>query len=50
MASFLFGVGKFNVISLAIQILLLVTIGLLGSYLPAKRASSIEPVQALRHD
>ena len=50
MASFLFGVGSFNVITLAIQILLLVVIGILGSYLPAKRASSIEPVQALRHD
>ena len=50
MAHFLFGVGSFNVITLAAQILLLVIIGILGSYLPAKRASSIEPVQALRHD
>ena len=50
MASFLFGVGSFNVITLAIQILMLVIIGILGSYLPAKRASSIEPVQALRHE
>ena len=50
MASFLFGVGSFNVITLAGQIVLLVIIGILGSYLPAKRASSIEPVQALRHD
>lgn len=50
MAHFLFGVGSFNVITLAFQILLLVVIGVLGSYLPAKRASSIEPVQALRHD
>jgi putative ABC transport system permease protein len=50
MASFLWGVGRFNVITLAVQILLLVTIGLLGSYLPAKRASSIQPIQALRHD
>lgn len=48
MASFLYGVGKFNVITLTVQIVLLVSIGLLGSYLPAKRASSIEPVQALR--
>jgi ABC-type antimicrobial peptide transport system permease subunit len=50
MASFLFGVGKFNLITLGFQILLLVTIGLLGSYVPARRASSIQPVQALRHD
>jgi putative ABC transport system permease protein len=50
MASFLFGVGSFNVVTLAGQILLLVIVGILGSYLPAKRASSIEPVQALRHD
>jgi putative ABC transport system permease protein len=48
MASFLYGVGKFNVVTLAIQILMLVFIGLLGSYIPAKRASSIQPVQALR--
>jgi putative ABC transport system permease protein len=50
MASFLWGVGRFNVITLAVQILLLVIIGLVGSYLPAKRASSIQPIQALRHD
>jgi putative ABC transport system permease protein len=50
MASFLFGVGRFNVVTLAIQILMLVIIGLLGSYLPARRASSIQPVQALRQE
>ncbi len=50
MASFLWGVGRFNPITLAVQILLLVFIGLLGSYLPAKRASSIQPVQALRQE
>jgi len=50
MAHFLFGVGSFNVVTLGLQILLLVVIGILGSYLPAKRASSIEPVIALRHD
>ncbi len=50
MAHFLWGVGRFNVITLAVQILLLVFIGLLGSYLPARRASSIQPVQALRQE
>jgi ABC-type antimicrobial peptide transport system permease subunit len=50
MASFLWGVGSFNVITLVGQVVLLVVVGILGSYLPAKRASSIEPVQALRHE
>jgi putative ABC transport system permease protein len=50
MASFLWGVGSFNAITLMGQILLLVIVGILGSYLPARRASRIEPVQALRHD
>ena len=50
MASFLWGVGSFNMITLLGQILLLVLVGILGSYIPAKRASSVEPVQALRHD
>jgi putative ABC transport system permease protein len=50
MASFLWGVGSFNVITLLGQILLLVIVGIMGSYIPAKRASSIEPVQALRHE
>lgn len=50
MASFLFGVGSFNVVTLAGQILLLVVVGIMGSYIPAKRASSVEPVQALRHE
>jgi ABC-type antimicrobial peptide transport system permease subunit len=43
-------VGSLNVITLAGQVLLLVIVGIMGSYIPAKRASSIEPMHALRHD
>ena len=50
MASLLWGVGAFSVATLFGQILLLVIVGILGSYVPAKRASSVAPVQALRHD
>ena len=50
MASFLWGVGSFNVITLLGQVLLLVVVGIMGSYIPARRASSVEPVQALRHE
>jgi ABC-type antimicrobial peptide transport system permease subunit len=50
MASFLWGVGSLNFIALLGQVLLLVVVSILGSYIPAKRASDIEPVQALRHE
>jgi putative ABC transport system permease protein len=48
MASFLWGVGRFNLLAMAGQILLLVAVGLISSYVPAMRASTINPVQALQ--
>ncbi|HZU21858.1 MAG TPA: FtsX-like permease family protein, partial [Terriglobales bacterium] len=48
--SMLFGVSLYNIPTVAVACALLGTLVLLASYLPARRAISIEPVQALRED
>lgn len=50
MASLLFGVRAHDPITFAAVTLALVCVALLASYLPARRAASIEPMVALRHD
>ena len=47
---FLFGVGQVDPPTLAIIAVVVVTCGVLGSYLPARRATRIDPLEALRHD
>ncbi|MDR5729183.1 MAG: FtsX-like permease family protein [Terriglobia bacterium] len=46
--SFLYGVGKHDPLTLAIVPLLLLLCGLVSAIVPARRAASIDPMQALR--
>jgi ABC-type antimicrobial peptide transport system permease subunit len=48
--SMLYGLQPADPISLAAGVALLVTVGLAASWLPAKRAASVQPVEALRHE
>ena len=50
MASFLFGVRPTDPLTFAAVSLLLVLIALLACYLPARRATRVDPMVALRHD
>ncbi|HVY93267.1 MAG TPA: FtsX-like permease family protein, partial [Bryobacteraceae bacterium] len=47
-ASLLFGTSPWDVTTYGAMVLLLMTVALLSSYLPARRASGIEPMSALR--
>ena len=46
--SFLFGVGQHDPITVVTVSVLLVVCGLMAAFLPARRAASIDPMQALR--
>ncbi len=48
MSSVLYGVSSFDVLSLAAVSIVLLAIGILASWLPAHRATRINPVEALR--
>lgn len=50
LSSFLFGIGAYDPITFAGAALVLGTTALLAAYLPARRASRIDPVAALRAD
>jgi ABC-type antimicrobial peptide transport system permease subunit len=49
-ASLIFGLAPTDPLTLAGAALFLITVALLASYIPARRASRIEPMIALRHD
>ena len=48
LSGFLFGVKQYDVPTLAIASILLLAVGTLAAWLPARRASTLEPMQALR--
>jgi len=47
---FLFGVGQVDPPTLAIIALVVLICGVLGSYVPARRATRIDPLEVLRHE
>ncbi len=48
--SFLYGVAQHDFLTIAAVSALLLAVGLVASYLPARRAASIDPMQALRSE
>ncbi|MHB1960503.1 MAG: FtsX-like permease family protein, partial [Acidobacteriaceae bacterium] len=48
--SFLYGVAQHDFLTIAAVSLLLLAVGLVASYIPARRAANIEPVEALRSE
>ena len=50
MASLLFGVSATDVVTFSAVPLILIAIALLASYLPARRATEVDPVVALREE
>jgi len=46
----LFGLAPYDVVSLVIALASVTCIGLIASYLPARRAASIDPMRALRSE
>jgi putative ABC transport system permease protein len=50
MSSLLFGIGAFDITTLAGATLLLVMVALLASFIPARRASRLDPMNALRSE
>ena len=48
--SLLFGVGARDMTTFAVMSALMLAVAMLASYLPAYRASSVDPIQALRID
>jgi putative ABC transport system permease protein len=50
LAEFLYGVKPHDVLTLALVSLLLIAVSFLASYIPARRATLIDPMETLRHD
>ena len=49
-AGFLYGVTPWDPLTFAAVTVTIVVVSLAASYLPARRASHLDPVRALRHD
>ena len=50
MSGLLFGISSLDLTSILGAALLLTTVGLLACYIPARRASRVDPMVALRHE
>jgi len=48
--SLLFGVGSLDMVTLVVMSGLMVAVALLASYIPARRASSVDPMESLRSE
>ena len=46
----LFNVTPYDLVTLALASLVLVAVGALASYIPARRAMKVDPMVALRHE
>jgi putative ABC transport system permease protein len=50
LSGLLFGVGGTDPASLAVVVAILVAAALMACFIPARRAASVDPLTALRHD
>jgi ABC-type lipoprotein release transport system permease subunit len=50
MRSFLFEVNAFDPVTFSLVPLLMVVLALVASWIPARRAAAVDPMQALRAD
>jgi len=48
--SMLYGIQPYDPLTLSLGILLLLTVAVAASWIPARRAASVQPIQALRHE
>ena len=49
-ASQLFGLAPTDLLTISLAALLMITVAALSGYLPARRASRLDPMTALRHE